>query len=86
MDDIALVCIQCIGMYCMYVFVCVLVCIGVYVHVCGCILRIGVYCLFWYVLVCIVWIGTNSINGRVCSEFTVVVSKYTPILSNTFQS
>ena len=61
-------------------FVCVLVCIDVYVYVCVCILRIGVYCLLWYVLECIVWIGTNGMFGRVCSKFTLVVSKYTPIL------
>ena len=70
-----LISIECIGMYWMYwyvlhVFVCVLVCIDVYVHVFVCINRIGVYCLVWYVLKCIVWIGTDCMFRRVCSEFT----------------
>ena len=82
---IVLVCMQCIDMYCMYVFVFILVCIDVYVHVCVCILRISVYCLLWYVLEFIVWIGANGMFLRVCSKFTMVVSKYTPILSNTCQ-
>ena len=83
---IVLVCIECIGMYCMYVCVFELVCIDVYVLVCVCIIRIGVYCLIWYVLECIVCIGTSCIFGRVSSEFTLKVSKYTPILTSTCQS
>ena len=47
---------------------------------------LGVYCLIGYVLECIACIRTSCIFGRVSSSFTLIVSKYTPILSNTCQS
>ena len=81
--------------YCMYWYVLhTFVCIGIDVYwrvlhvlsvsACMCsYLQDRCVLMLWYLLECIVRIGTF---WPVCIEFMMSVSKYTPILSNTFQS